>query len=47
MVIEFPSLEQAVACHDSPEYQEASAFRKSGAGEVELVIVEGGEAAPR
>jgi uncharacterized protein (DUF1330 family) len=47
VVIEFPSLEQAVACHDSPEYQEASAFRKSGAGEVELVIVEGGEATPR
>jgi uncharacterized protein (DUF1330 family) len=41
VVIEFPSLEQAVACHDSPEYQEAAAFRKSGAGEVELVIVEG------
>ena len=41
VVIEFPSLEQAVACHDSPEYEEASAFRKSGAGEVELVIVEG------
>jgi uncharacterized protein (DUF1330 family) len=47
VVIEFPSLEQAVACHGSPEYQEASAFRKSGAGEVELVIVEGGEATPR
>jgi uncharacterized protein (DUF1330 family) len=44
VVIEFPSLEQAVACHASPEYQEASAFRKSGAGEVELVIVEGGDA---
>jgi uncharacterized protein (DUF1330 family) len=46
VVIEFPSLEQAVACHDSPEYQEASAFRKSGAGEVELVIVEGSGTAP-
>ena len=44
VVIEFPSLEQARACHDSPEYQEASAFRKSGAGQVELVIVEGGDA---
>ena len=45
IVIEFPSLEQAVACHDSPEYQQASAHRKKdGAGEVELVIVEGGEA---
>ncbi|HEY4657893.1 MAG TPA: DUF1330 domain-containing protein [Gemmatimonadaceae bacterium] len=44
VVIEFPSLEQAVACHDSPEYREAAKFRRSGAGEVELVIVEGGEA---
>lgn len=44
VVIEFPSLEQAKACHDSSEYQEASAFRKGGAGQVELVIVEGGDA---
>jgi uncharacterized protein (DUF1330 family) len=44
VVIEFPSLEQAVACHDSPEYREAAAFRRSGAGEVELVIVEGADA---
>ena len=44
VVIEFASLEEAVACHDSPEYQDAAAFRKSGAGEVELVIVEGGDA---
>ena len=44
VIIEFPSLEQAVACHDSPEYTEAAAFRRSGAGEVELVIVEAGEA---
>ncbi len=41
VVVEFPSMEQAVACHDSPEYKEASAFRKDGGGEVELVIVEG------
>ena len=34
-------------CHDSPEYQEAAAFRKKGAGEVELVIVEAGDATPR
>jgi uncharacterized protein (DUF1330 family) len=47
VVIEFPSLEQAVACHGSPEYQEAAAFRGGGAGEVELVIVEGGDATPR
>lgn len=44
VVIEFPSLEQAVACHDSPEYREAAAFRRKGAGEVELVIVEGADA---
>lgn len=47
VVIEFPSLEQAVACHRSPEYEEAAAFRGGGAGEVELVIVEGGDATPR
>jgi uncharacterized protein (DUF1330 family) len=41
VVIEFPSLEQAVACHASAEYQHAAAFRAGGAGEVELVIVEG------
>jgi uncharacterized protein (DUF1330 family) len=46
VVIEFPSLKAAVACHDSPEYTEAAAFRRNGAGEVELIIVEGGEATP-
>lgn len=45
VAIEFPTLDAAVACHDSAEYQEASAHRKAnGAGEVELVIVEGGDA---
>ncbi len=46
VVIDFPSREQALACHDSAEYQEASAFRKGGGGEVELVIVDGGDATP-
>ncbi len=42
VVIEFATMAQAVACHESPAYQEASAFRKrNGAGEVEIVIVEG------
>ena len=41
VVIEFPSLERAVACHDSPEYQAAAAYRKKdGAGELEVAIVE-------
>lgn len=44
VVIEFPSMEDAVNCHRSPEYQEAAAFRRAaGVGEVEQVIVEGGE----
>lgn len=46
VVVEFPSLADAVACHDSAGYREAAAFRRSGAGEVELVIVEAGEATP-
>ena len=46
VVIEFPSMDQAIACHDSPEYQEAAAFRRGGAGEVDLVVVEGGDATP-
>jgi uncharacterized protein (DUF1330 family) len=40
VVIEFPTFEQGVACFESPEYQQASVFRKAG-GEVETVIVEG------
>jgi uncharacterized protein (DUF1330 family) len=44
VVIEFPSFDEAVACFTSPEYEEAAAFRRSGAGEVETIIVEGGDA---
>jgi uncharacterized protein (DUF1330 family) len=44
VVIEFPTFDQGVACFTSPEYEEAAAFRRSGAGEVETVIVEGGDA---
>jgi uncharacterized protein (DUF1330 family) len=40
VVIEFPTLEQGVACFQSPEYQAASVFRRAG-GVVENVIVEG------
>lgn len=47
VVIEFPSLEQGIACFRSPEYEQAAGFRRSGAGEVETVMVEGGEATPR
>ncbi len=44
VVVEFPSLERAEACFNSPEYIAAAAFRRSGAGINELVIVEGGDA---
>jgi len=47
VVIEFPTFEQAVACFESPEYQEAAAHRKAGGGVVENVIVDGGDATPR
>ena len=43
VVIEFPTFEQGVACFTSPEYDHAAAFRRKGAGEVETVIVEGGD----
>ena len=44
VVIEFPTLEQGVACFESPEYQEAAAFRRAGGGIVENVVVESGDA---
>lgn len=41
VVIEFPSFEKAVACHESVEYLEAAAHRrKGGTSELEIVIVE-------
>lgn len=47
VVIEFPTMEQAVACFESREYQDAAAFRRNGGGIVENVIVEGGDATTR
>jgi uncharacterized protein (DUF1330 family) len=41
VVAEFPSMDDAVACHSSEAYQSAAANRKGGGGEVEIVIVEG------
>jgi uncharacterized protein (DUF1330 family) len=46
IVIEFPTFEQGVACFRSNEYDEAAAFRRSGAGEVETIMVEGFNRAP-
>ena len=44
VVIEFPSMEEALACYNSPEYQEAIAVRQE-VSEAELLIVEGVETA--
>ena len=46
VVVEFPSMEAAVKCHGSPEYQAAAEYRRGGAGEVEQVIVADGDATP-
>jgi len=40
VLVEFPSVEAAQACYNSPEYQEAVAFAKDAADRL-LVIVEG------
>ena len=40
VVTEFPSFEDAVKCWNSPGYQAARA-KRDGAGEVDIVIVEG------
>jgi uncharacterized protein (DUF1330 family) len=47
VVIEFPTLEQGVACYQSPEYLAAAALRQNGAGEVETIMVEGGDTVMR
>lgn len=43
VVIEFPSVQAALDCYNSPEYQAAKAIRATVA-DAEMVIVEGAEA---
>ncbi|BCF95046.1 DUF1330 domain-containing protein [Paraburkholderia largidicola] len=47
IVVEFPTFEAAVSCFESDEYRAAAEFRRNGAGEVEITIVDGGDATPR
>lgn len=45
VVVEFPTLADGTACFQSEEYQAAAAFRRAnGAGEVQTVVVESGDA---
>ena len=45
VVIEFPDFDTGVACFESEEYQKAAAFRRAdGAGEVETIMVDAGDA---
>ncbi len=45
VVIEFPDFETGVKCFESEEYQAAAAFRRAnGAGEVETVMLDAGDA---
>ncbi len=45
VVIEFPSMADGAACFKSEEYRAAAAFRRAkGVGEVQTVVVEGGDA---
>ena len=45
VVIEFPTFADGTACFKSGEYEAAASFRRAGgAGEVQTVVVEGGDA---
>jgi uncharacterized protein (DUF1330 family) len=44
VVIEFPTFEEGVACFRSPEYDAAAAHRRGGAGRVETIMVDAGDA---
>ena len=43
VLIEFDTVDAVRRCFGSPEYREAAAFRRDGAGENECTIVDGGE----
>ena len=46
VVIELPTFEQGARA-SSVEYNKAAAFRRAGAGEVETIMVDGGDATAR
>lgn len=44
VVIEFASIDDGEACFNSEAYQSAASNRRNGGGEVELILVAGGDA---
>lgn len=40
VIVEFPTFEDAVACFESDDYQNAAVHRRDGSGEVETVILD-------
>lgn len=44
VVLEFDSYETALACYNSPEYQNAAKFRDQS-GQVDVIVIEGYEPA--
>ena len=44
VVIEFPTLADGTTCFKSDEYNAAASYRRAGAGEVQTVVVESGDA---
>ena len=43
VLIEFDTMDAVRRCFESPDYVEAAAFRRHGAGENEFTIIDGGE----
>ena len=43
VLVEWPSMEEALTNFNNPAYQEAAGFRRNGGGEAEIAVVEGVE----
>tara|TARA_Y100000590_G_scaffold458649_1_gene613800 strand:+ start:5340 stop:5630 length:291 start_codon:yes stop_codon:yes gene_type:complete len=41
VIAQFPNMDKATECFKSEEYKAAASFRRNGAGDVEIIFVEG------
>lgn len=41
VIAQFPDMDKATECFESSEYKAAAAHRRNGAGDVEIIFVEG------